>query len=55
MPTQRHWIAALWLLNLFLAATALAGAPDWENEQVLHLNTEPPRATFVPFATVGRQ
>ena len=29
-----------------------ADAPDWENEHVLHLNTEPPRATFTPFATV---
>jgi len=53
MPTQRHWTAALWLLNSFLAAAALAGAPDWENEQVLHINTEPPRATFVPFSTVA--
>jgi beta-galactosidase len=34
------------------SATACAAAPDWENEQVLHINTEPPRATFVPFATV---
>lgn len=38
------------LLNFFAAATT--AAPEWENEQVLHLNTEPPRATFVPFATV---
>ena len=37
---------------LFLPAAAFADAPDWENEQVLHLNTEPPRATFVPFASV---
>jgi beta-galactosidase len=51
MFTQRHWIAALALLN-FLATPAFAAAPDWENEQVLHINTEPPRATFVPFATV---
>jgi beta-galactosidase len=41
-----------WLLFIFLPATAFADAPDWENEQVLHVNTEPPRATFVPFATV---
>ncbi|MBL9213863.1 MAG: DUF4981 domain-containing protein [Opitutaceae bacterium] len=35
-------------------ALALAGraAPDWENEQVLQINREPARATFVPFATV---
>ena len=38
------------LLLSFFAGTASA-APDWENEQILHLNTEPPRATFVPFAT----
>ena len=40
------------LLFVFSATTALAAGPDWENEQVLHINTEPPRATFVPFATV---
>ena len=41
-----------WLLFISIAAAAFANAPDWENEQVLHINTEPPRATFVPFATV---
>ncbi len=50
MPTKHHWFAAL-LLNLFLAANIFA-APDWENEQILHINTEPPLATFVPFATI---
>jgi len=40
------------LLLIFSVATAFADAPDWENEQVLHINTEPPRAAFVPFATV---
>jgi len=41
------------LFQTLVAATdVLAAAPDWENEQVLHINTEPPRATFVPFATV---
>jgi beta-galactosidase len=39
------------LLNFFVLA-ALANAPDWENERVLHINTGPPHATFVPFATV---
>jgi beta-galactosidase len=53
MFTHRHWIAALAGLD-FLAAAARAEAPDWENEQVLHRNTEPPRATAVPFATVGQ-
>jgi beta-galactosidase len=51
MLTRRHWITAFVLL-IFLSAAVFADAPDWENEQVLHLNTEPPRATFVPFATV---
>ena len=40
-------------LLLFILLPASAGAaPDWENEQVLHINTEPPRATFIPFATL---
>ena len=42
------------LLLLFWAASARAAAPDWENQQILHINTEPPRATFVPFATVAQ-
>ncbi len=50
------WNSILCSLGFFLvipfAATAFAEAPDWENEQVLHINTEPPRATFVPFATI---
>jgi beta-galactosidase len=50
MLTYRHRIAALAGLN-FLAVAAFAAAPDWENEQVLHINAEPPRATFIPFAT----
>jgi beta-galactosidase len=53
MPASRHGFAVL-LLNIFLATRLLATAPDWENEQVLHINTEPPRATFVPFATVAQ-
>jgi beta-galactosidase len=40
------------LLFIFSSAFALADAPDWENEHILHINTEPPRATFIPFATV---
>jgi beta-galactosidase len=35
-----------------LALVAVAGNLDWENQYVLHLNTEPPRAAFIPFATV---
>ena len=57
-PTERTELrnqiprSLCFLLLIFLAASAFAAAPDWENEQVLHINTEPPRATFVPFATV---
>ncbi len=40
------------LLLICLPATGRADSPDWENEQVLHINTEPPHATFIPFATV---
>lgn len=39
-------------MSLALCGTlAGAEAPDWENEQVLQINREPARATFVPFAT----
>ena len=40
------------LLLFMSSAVAFAGLPDWENESVLHINTESPRATFVPFTTV---
>jgi len=50
MPTHRHWIAALGMLVAFAAAAA--DAPDWENEQVLHIDTEVPRTVAVPFASV---
>lgn len=50
MPTTVHRLAVLVLWNA-AAGMAFAGSPDWENEQVTHLNTEAPRATFVPFAT----
>ncbi|HSY17073.1 MAG TPA: glycoside hydrolase family 2 TIM barrel-domain containing protein [Candidatus Acidoferrales bacterium] len=40
------------LTALFCRMAAFAGSPDWENEQVLHINTEPPRATFIPYPTV---
>ena len=53
MFTRHHWFGALLLLMFFPAATR-ADAPDWENEQVLHRHTEPPRATAVPFATVAQ-
>ncbi len=51
MPAIRHWLTAL-LLNILLATNLLVAAPDWENEQVLHINTEPPRTVFAPFASV---
>ncbi len=50
MRISRHSFAVLAALHFFTAA-AKGDAPDWENEQVLHINSEPPRATFVPFAT----
>ncbi len=53
MFTHRYWVGALALLPI-MAGAALPGAPDWENEQVLHINTEPPRTTSVPFATVAQ-
>jgi len=37
---------------LLLSGNRLRAAPDWENEQILHINTESPRSTFIPFATV---
>ncbi|HEV2695284.1 MAG TPA: glycoside hydrolase family 2 TIM barrel-domain containing protein [Verrucomicrobiae bacterium] len=46
-----QWTIMLAALLCRSAAT-LAGPPDWENEQVLHINTEPPRATLIPYATV---
>ena len=50
MAAKHYWIAGLVLVN-FLAGgpVCAADAPDWENEQVIHINTEAPRATFVPF------
>jgi beta-galactosidase len=51
-PAQNLFRFIACLLFVFLAASLFADAPDWENEQVLHINTEPPRATFVPFAAV---
>ena len=52
---KRIWLLRSlgFLLLIFSSATAFA-APDWENEQILHINTEQPRATLVPFATVAQ-
>jgi beta-galactosidase len=54
MPAFVHRLNRLLALVLLSAAVGVAFAEprDWENEQVLHIGTEPPRATFVPFATV---
>ncbi len=42
-------------LILFVATACLrAQTPDWENEQVLHIHTEPPRASFIPFPTLAQ-
>ncbi|HEU6448826.1 MAG TPA: glycoside hydrolase family 2 TIM barrel-domain containing protein [Verrucomicrobiae bacterium] len=44
----------LCLFLLIVPAKILsATAPDWENEHVLHIHTEPPRATFLPFPSVA--
>lgn len=48
-----HRFCPVWLFLLLRFAMAGAAAPDWENEQVLHRHTEPPRATFVPFPSVA--
>src|SRR5690348_3526934 len=53
MPTSRHGLIAFALLNCLAMAVSAADPPDWENEQVIHINTEAPRATFVPFADIS--
>ena len=41
-------------LILFFAPPILAGTPpDWENEQVLEINRQPDRATFVHYPDVA--
>ncbi len=47
-----HFLCFLCFLLFFFAIPSFADPPDWENEQVLHINTESPRATFIPYATV---
>ena len=47
-----------WKTTLFIGFIGLMGpiaipaSPDWENEQVIQINRDPARASFVPFATV---
>ncbi|MFT3870707.1 MAG: glycoside hydrolase family 2 TIM barrel-domain containing protein [Nibricoccus sp.] len=50
MPRIRSTI--LLLIGFVALAATSAAALDWENEQVLQINREPARASFVPFATV---
>jgi beta-galactosidase len=47
--SARHFLITAYALLGFLASAWAGAAPDWENEQVLEINREPPRATFVPF------
>src|SRR5580692_10174509 len=54
MFTRRHPLFILSLLLALPAFAALAQPRDWENEHVLHINTQPPRATFIPFATTDQ-
>ena len=54
MVAKLHWIAGLVVVNLVAGKPVYAAdLPDWENEQVIHINTEPPYATFVPFPDAG--
>jgi len=48
--TFRFWLNTF-ATSLFVSLGA--AAPDWENERVNYINTEPPRATFIPFADVA--
>jgi beta-galactosidase len=54
MPAQDKWFAPLALTCLIAFSFNAAAAPDWENEQVIQINREPTRATFVPFATIAQ-
>jgi len=53
-PTSFALQFLCYLLFIFPQLPMFANAADWENEQILHINTEPPRATFIPFATVAQ-
>jgi len=50
-PTVLKW-SLVAFFAFVLGLPAFATPPDWENEQVLQINREQARATFVPFATV---
>ena len=49
--TRRFTVPAAVALALSCLLSRIDAAPDWENEQVLEINREPARATFVPYAT----
>lgn len=53
LQSLRRRIALCFPVLVILPAAAFANLPDWENESVLHVNTESPRATFIPFASVA--
>ncbi|WP_438482615.1 glycoside hydrolase family 2 TIM barrel-domain containing protein [Oleiharenicola lentus] len=42
------------LATCVFTLSAAAQVPDWENEQVIQINRDPARATFVPFATTAQ-
>src|SRR5690349_4821314 len=46
-------IIATCLILLIALPIMAAAAPDWENEQVLEINRQPARATFVPYPDVA--
>jgi len=54
MKGTKLFVKQLYLLGclLFVFGNRLRAAPEWENEQILHINSEPPRSWFAPFATV---
>ncbi|MBX3433436.1 MAG: DUF4981 domain-containing protein [Pirellulales bacterium] len=54
IPRRIARVLAGWIFAAAMVCTPVAAAdpPDWENEQVLHRNRLPARATFFPFATI---
>lgn len=48
----RLWILSALCLSAFVGVQAQSATPDWENHHVLHINREPARAAFVPYAEV---
>lgn len=53
MPALKKWSAGFCLVGLSVVCLQGGAAPDWENEQVIQMNREPARATFVPFGDVA--